>query len=183
MRSGRASLQRTRRHARRAIAGRRPAGFALVTAIFLLVVLAAFAAFAVTFAANAAATAALAVQGVRAYEAARAGIEWAAYQVKDPNGTLAPGPTNLPDCFASPTALALPAALGEFTVTVTCQRFPAFGAAPNYHEEGNRRSAYYVVVATASFGVPGAADYVERRLEARIEKCKDAAAAAPAYAC
>jgi MSHA biogenesis protein MshP len=158
-------------------------GFALVTAIFLLVVLAGFAAFAVTFAANAAATAALAVQGVRAYEAARAGIEWAAYQVKDPNGTLAPGATNLPACFASPTTLALPAAMGPFTVSVTCQRYPDFGASPNFHEEGNRRSAFYVVVATASSGVPGAADYVERRLEARIEKCKDAAAAAPTYAC
>lgn len=167
-------------------AGRRAAaaaGFALVTAIFLLVVLAAFAAFAVTFVAQASATSALAVQGVRAYEAARAGIEWAAYQVKDPNGTLAPGPTNLPACFASPTTLALPAAMGAFTVSVTCQRFPDAAASPNFHEEGGRRSAFYVIVATASAGTPGAADYVERRLEARIEKCKDAGAPAPTHAC
>jgi MSHA biogenesis protein MshP len=158
-------------------------GFALVTAIFLLVILGSFAAFAVTFATHAAATQAIAVQGARAYEAARAGIEWAAYQVRDPNGTLAPGATNLPDCFASPKALALPAAMGPFTVQVTCARYPSFGASPNFHEEGGKRSAYYVVVSTASSGTVGSVDYVERRLEARIEKCKDAAAAGPTYAC
>jgi MSHA biogenesis protein MshP len=158
-------------------------GFAFITAIFLLVVLASFAAFVVTLSANASATTALAVQGARGYEAARAGIEWAAYQMKDPNGTLAPGPSNLPACFASPTTLALPAAMGSFSVTVTCQRFPASGSSPDFHEEGQQRSVYYVVTATAVSGVAGSADYVERKLEARIEKCKDAAGDAPSYAC
>lgn len=158
-------------------------GFALITAIFLLVILGSFAAFAVGFATHAAATHAIAVQGTRAYEAARAGIEWATYQVKDPNGTLASGPTNLGDCFASPKALSLPAAMGSFSVQVTCTRYPAFAASPNFHEEGSKRSTYYVVVSTASSGTVGSVDYVERKLEARIEKCKDAAAAAPGYAC
>src|SRR5882762_10170052 len=100
-------------------------GFAMITAIFLLVILGSFAAFAVTFSTNTAATHAISVQGVRAYEAARTGLEWATYQVKDPNGTLAPGATNLPACFASPKTLALPAAMGSFNVQVTCTRYPA----------------------------------------------------------
>lgn len=158
-------------------------GFALVAALFLLVIIAAMGALAVSLGANAHGTAAIAVMGARAYEAARAGIEWAAYQVRDPNSTLAPGATNLPDCFASPTTLALPAAMGEFTVQVTCTRFPSYGASPNFHEEGDKRSAYYLVTSTASLGVVGSADYVERRLEARIEKCKDPFAPGPAYVC
>jgi MSHA biogenesis protein MshP len=154
-----------------------------VAAIFLLVVIAALGAFAVRLSANAHATAAIAVQGARAYEAARAGIEWAAYQVRDPNGTLAAGPTNLADCFASPTVLALPPALGRFTVSITCQRYPDAVASPNFHEEGSKRLSVYVVTSTASLGAVGASDYVERRLEARIEKCKDADAPGPVHAC
>jgi len=158
-------------------------GFAYVTAIFLLVVLAGFAAVAVELSAGAATGGALAVQGARALEAARSGVEWARFQVRDPNGTLAPGPDALPDCFASPRTLPLPAELAQFTVVLTCIRTPAFGAQPNFHEDGDRRLAVYTVSATASFGAPGSADYVERRLEARIEKCKDAAAPAPRHAC
>jgi MSHA biogenesis protein MshP len=158
-------------------------GFAMITAIFLLVILGSFAAFAVTFTTNSAATHAIAVQGARGYEAARAGLEWATYQVKDPNGTLAAGATNLPDCFVSPKTLTLPASMGGFSVQVTCTRYPAFAASPNYHEEGNKRSAYYVVVSTATFGTAGRVDYVERRLESRLEECKDAAGTAPTYAC
>ena len=158
-------------------------GFALMTAIFLLVILGAFAAFAVSFATNTAATHALSVQGARAYEAARAGIEWATYQVKDPNGTLAPGATNLPACFTSPTSLTLPAVMGSFTVQVTCTRYPGSSATPSYHEEGNKRSVFYVVVSTATLGTAGSVDYVERRLESRVEACKDSAGTAPTYAC
>jgi MSHA biogenesis protein MshP len=158
-------------------------GFAMITAIFLLVILGSFAAFAVTFSTNTAATHAISVQGVRAYEAARTGLEWATYQVKDPNGTLAPGATNLPACFASPKTLVLPAAMGSFSVQVTCTRYPASAASPNYHEEGNKRSAYFVVISTAVLGTAGSVDYVERRLESRIESCKDAASVGPTYAC
>lgn len=157
-------------------------GFAMITAIFLLVILGSFAAFAVTFSTNSAATHALSVQGARAYEAARAGLEWATYQVKDPNGTIAPGATNLPDCFATKT-LALPAPMGSFNVQVTCTRYPAYAASPNFHEEGGKRSAFYVVISTATLGTVGSVDYVERRLESRVEECKDAASSAPTYAC
>jgi MSHA biogenesis protein MshP len=176
-----ATLDRRPPPAARAAAPAR--GFAFVTAIFLLVVLGMLGAFVVNLSANAAASGAAAVQGVRALEAARAGIEWSAYQLRDPNGTLASGATNLPACFASPTTLALPGDLAPFTVQLTCTRYPDLAATPNFHEEGDKRVALYVVVATASQGTPGSVDYVERRLEARIEKCKDPSAAGPLHAC
>ncbi len=162
--------------------GQRARGFAFVAAIFLIVVLAALSSYLVSMATGAATTSAVAVQGVRAYEAARAGIEWGSYQVIDPNGTIAAGATNLPDCFANKT-LSLPAAMGPFAVTVSCQRYPTFSASPNYHEEGLKRSVYYVLTSVATSGSVGASDYVERKLEATIEKCKDPDGTAPTYAC
>jgi hypothetical protein len=103
--------------------------------------------------------------------------------VKDPNGTLYPGATNLPSCFTTPKTLSLPSAMGAFSVQVTCTRYPASSASPSFHEEGNKRSAYFVVISTATLGSAGSVDYVERRLESRIESCKDAAGVAPTYAC
>jgi MSHA biogenesis protein MshP len=157
--------------------------FAFITALFLLVVLAAFAAFVVGIIANASATSVLAVQGVRGWEAARAGIAWGNYQIKrEPAGGTA-GTTTLPACFGSPATVTLPAAFGDFQVSVICQRFPATGTVPDYHEEGRRRVAVFVITATATSGVPGASDYIERQLEARVEKCKDPDAAGPEFAC
>jgi len=166
-----------------AVGRRGTRGFALVAAIFLLVIVASFAAYAVNLSANSAQGVAVAVQSARAYQAARAGIDWATFQVKDPDGTIAPGATNLPDCFST-TTLALPAAMGGFTVTLTCARYPTYAATPNYHEEGSQREAYYVVDALATYGTAGQIDYVERKIEARIEKCKDPNSAnTTTYAC
>jgi MSHA biogenesis protein MshP len=162
--------------------GRRCAGFAFITAIFVLVILATFASFVISFSTTAAATSAVAVQGARAYEAARTGIEWASWQLRDPTHALAPGDTP-GGCFASPTSPALPQALAGFSLQVTCERFPSFASSPNFHEEGARRVAVFVVIATASSGSPGTLDYVERRLEASLEVCKDPNAPGPAHAC
>ncbi len=169
----------------RAPAGRAQpaAGFAFITAIFLLVVLGAFAAFVVGFSSNAQMSSAIAVQGARAYEAANAGLEWATYQILDPrqaiNGTI----TTPPGCFTSPTTLTLPAAMGAFGLSLTCTRYPLATATPNYYEEGSQRVAVYVVTATATYGVVGSAGYVERQLEAHILQCKNPYAPGPAYAC
>ncbi|MCM8580609.1 MAG: hypothetical protein NFV56_14210, partial [Candidatus Accumulibacter sp.] len=53
-------------------------GFALVSAIFLLVVLAALGAFMLTFSNTQQLTSAQDVQGSRAYWAAKGGVQWAA---------------------------------------------------------------------------------------------------------
>jgi MSHA biogenesis protein MshP len=88
-------------------------GVSLVSAIFLLVVLAALAAAILNVATVHQASSALDVQGVRAYQAARAGIEWGLYRQLRPT----PGAA----CFAS-SSFALPAgtSLSGFTATVTC---------------------------------------------------------------
>ena len=59
----------------------RQSGFLLVTAIFLLVILAALGAFILTISGTQQTSSALDVQGARAYQAARAGIEWASDQL------------------------------------------------------------------------------------------------------
>jgi len=167
---------------RRPALPRRP-GFAFVAALFLLVVLGAFGAFVVTMGANAQASTALAIQGVRAFEAANAGLEWAAYQELDPRQAIHGAVTTPPDCFSSPSAITLPATMGAFSVSIACTRYPAYTASPNYYEEGSQRVAIYVFTSTASLGTAGNADYVERQIESRVEACKNPYGSAPAYAC
>jgi MSHA biogenesis protein MshP len=162
-------------------------GFTLVTAVFLLVVLALLGAFIVSVTGLQQSSQQLDVQGVRAYQAARAGIEWGAWQVLDPNNTLNPGscsPVVLPSCPASPTNLpGLADSLSPFTVTVTCS---ATINAPT--TEGNRNVGAYQIIATACNQPPcpnptPATGYVERQLQATFSKCKDSTAAAPRCAC
>jgi MSHA biogenesis protein MshP len=162
---------------------KREHGFAFIAALFLLVVLGAFLAFIVSISMNSQTSGALAVQGARAYEGARAGIEWATYQILDPRTAINGPITTPPDCFASPSSPALPGDLGQFSLTVTCSRYPASTASPNYYEEASLRIAVYDVIATATEGTPGAADYVERQIQVRIEQCKNPNGTGPLYAC
>jgi MSHA biogenesis protein MshP len=87
----------------------RKRGFSLISAIFLLVVLSALGAAIVNVTTAQHAGSALDVQGARAYQAARAGVEWGLYQKV--NGS----------CAAS-SSFAMPAtsALSQFSVTVAC---------------------------------------------------------------
>ena len=84
-------------------ASRRQRGFSIVTAIFLMVVLALLGAFIVSVTGLQQSSQQLDVQGVRAYQAARAGIEWGACQVLDPSNTL-----NAATCTARPRYAGLP---------------------------------------------------------------------------
>jgi len=171
---------------------RRQRGLSIVTAIFLLVVLALLGAFMLSVTGLQQSSLQLDVQGVRAYQAARAGIEWGAWQALDPNHALNPitcSPVVLPSCPASPTNLSgLAGSLSPFTVTVTCS---ATVNAPT--TEGNRNVGAYQIIATACnqpVAGPGtcpnptpAAGYVERQLQATLSKCKDPTATAPRCAC
>ena len=58
---------------------KRQTGFALLTAIFILVVLAGLGAAIMTVSSNQQIGSAIDVQGARAYLAARAGVDWALY--------------------------------------------------------------------------------------------------------
>lgn len=137
---------------------RADAGFVLPTAIFLLVILAALGAYMVTLSRTSHISSALDVQGARAYQAARVGIEWAAWQVVDPQN-LQPAPT---PCPVSPTTLTLGGTFAAFTVEVRCTR--------TLEIDGTEAVAVYQIASTASAGVAGELDYVERQLQASFSK-------------
>lgn len=133
-------------------------GFALPTAIFLLVILGALGAYMVSLSRTSHISSALDIQGGRAYQAARAGIEWGAWQVVDPQA-LQPSPT---PCPASPTALTLSGTLAAFTVNVSCTRTLA--------TDGADSVAIYQITSTATAGVAGEVDYVERQIQSTLGK-------------
>jgi MSHA biogenesis protein MshP len=94
---------------------RRNRGVGIVTAIFLLVVLAGLGVALVTVFTAQQTTTALDEQGARAYQAARAGIEWGLFrQMRDPAAPCAGA--------AGAASFALPAntSLSTFTVRVVC---------------------------------------------------------------
>ena len=126
-------------------------GFAIVAAIFLVVVLAALGAFMLTFSTVQHITSAQDVQGTRAYQAARTGIEWGAYQVL------------INSSCPAPTSLTPGGTQAGFSVTVQCAPFGPY-------TEGGNTVAMYQITSTASQGTLGSATYVERQLQATIGK-------------
>jgi MSHA biogenesis protein MshP len=150
-----------------------------VAGLFILLVLAALGAFMVSISSLQHLASAQDIQGARAYQAARAGIEWGLYQVLDPLNTTAVAPSspswpNLPPCPASPTALTVEG----FAVAVTCSRSVI------YNENGAVRSiAVYQIQSTASVGAPGSLNSIERQLQATVSKCRATDAPAPGYGC
>jgi len=159
---------------------RRESGSMLLIIVFFMVVGGALAAGVLAATRSQSQTSALDVQGVRAYWAARSALEWAAYQVSDPDNTQGLGASQLPACFASPKALALPGDLGAFTVSVSCARQPAVGS----HEEQQNRIVGYVLTATASSGGAAAPDRIERQVQTTVIRCKNpVAGSAPDYPC
>lgn len=96
----------------------RPNGFALPSAIFLLVILAALGTFIVNISTTQHAGSALDVQGERAYQAAYAGMEWVRYRVWDADACPANTTWN-----ASATSLSFAGSqtLGAFEASVECR--------------------------------------------------------------
>ena len=134
-------------------------GFSLVSAIFLLVVIAALGAFAVTLSTTQQQSAALDVQGARAYQAARAGIEWGAYQVMINPGAIACG------TFAAPVANAVTltgTTLMNFAVAVNCGSVAT--------TEAGAPVTMYQLTSTATQGAVGTSDYIERQMTVTIAK-------------
>lgn len=138
-------------------------GFSLLTAIFLLVALAGLGGVMVTFFGVQQQSSTLDVMGSRAYQASRAGIEWAAYNVSQ----TAPG--NLwAGCatYAAPpvtlfAANTLAGNLSPFSVTLTCSSVMAV--------EGGATIYVYELTSTASNGgAPGNKDAVERVLSVKM---------------
>ncbi|MGE0556649.1 MAG: hypothetical protein AB7O69_00090 [Burkholderiales bacterium] len=173
MRTAATGALTARRHAR---------GFSLVTGIFLLVVLAALGAFMVVFTGLQQNTVQTDVLGVRAYYAARAGVNWALFRALDPDNTIAPGAAGFVSCAQASGLIAqgsLGGSLAAFAVQIDCNS--------SDHTEGNRALRIFEITATAcnQAACPGApaSGYVERRVVVTVAKCKDPTAAGPRFAC
>lgn len=129
------------------------AGFVLPTAIFLVVILAALGGYMVTLSRTTNMSGALDIQGSRAYQAARAGIEWAAWRVVQ---SPAQG------CNATPMP-PLAGTLAGFTVNVSCVVSGPFF-------DGATSVTVYEVTSTATFGTPGTVDFVSRGIQGSFSK-------------
>lgn len=145
-------------------------GFSLVSAIFLLVVLAALGAVIVNIATVQHTTAALDVQGARAYQAARAGIEWALFQAFQGGGGYCPGGAAVTNSFSLPSGTTL----SQFTVTVTCtpstytDSTPVIAVSPSITARQVTATACNQPSGGACpNGSPGA-DYVQRVISVRL---------------
>lgn len=133
----------------------RQRGFALMAALFILVTLTAIGTYLLTISTGQMAAGAQDEQGGRAYEAARAGIEWGAYQV-------------LVVSDACPAGLQVRNLPNNFRAEVTCTS--------RLETEGSRQITGYTITSTGCNGAGcGAANppatYVERRLQLTLSKC------------
>lgn len=126
-------------------------GFAMVSAIFLMVVLALLGGLMLSMSNSQQISSVRDLLGTRAYYAARAGIEWGAYQALR-NSTCSP---------ASAMPNAMPAT--GFAVQVVC-------VASGPYDEAGVSVTLYQITATASAGTPGAHDYAERQLQATVSR-------------
>lgn len=152
---------------------RRAGGVALVTAIFLLVVLAGLGVAVVTLTTNQQAGAAQDEQGTRAYLAARAGGEWALYQALASQAD-ARVQDNLLGCPAV-TSFAMPqdSNLAAFTVTVRCGA-PVAGVGTTDRDDPTHGHVQITVTACNSPGNGSCetpvreADYVQRVIRLQI---------------
>lgn len=126
----------------------RSGGFALVSALFLIVVLSVLGGFLVNIVAVQHATPAMRVQSARADYAARSGMAWAV------NRAITAG-------ACSNTSFPLTgAALSGFAVTVTCTS--------SLHDLSGAATPYYVIDVSAQFGIFGSSDFVARSLQAKV---------------
>lgn len=158
----------------------RQRGVSIITAIFLLLLLAGLAALMANVISTAHTTSAEDVLGARAYQAARAGVEWGLYKVLEspdannwtdvnlgPYGACnPPNPIRLNRC-PGPFPLA---DLDGYQVNVRCEPFP--NADGNY-QEGCRIIRLYRLTATATGPGPSGLR-IEREVQVTAEQCRDA---------
>lgn len=137
-------------------------GFSIVVAIFILVVLSVLAVSMVSLYVGQQTNSSRDLQGARAYQAARAGMEWGVYQVMSPeNATAVTAPYNCAGSMGTPT---FSGALQNFTVNVSCSVTST--------TEGSNTIRVYQITSTATFGSLPNPDYVERQLIARLSTCR-----------
>jgi MSHA biogenesis protein MshP len=142
-----------------------PRGFTIVSMLFILVVLAVLGVALAKMATRQQMGSAADLEQARAQQSARAGLEWAAWQLlRNP----AP-PAAAPACFGT-TSFSPGGSLADFTVTLSCSRTPGSGTL----SDGDASLVFYQVVANAcnlsnASACPSSASappahYVERQL-------------------
>ncbi len=132
-------------------------GFSIITAVFLLVVMSFLGVAMVSFSTTQHQGEAMDVMGSRAYQAARAGIEWAAYHVAiSPASAAAAAP-----CATNIAAGSLGGTLSPFAVTVNCMATP-------YQEGASTMWIYDVSAVANTGGAPGDQNYVERVISVKL---------------
>lgn len=127
-------------------------GFALLSAVILLVLLSAIGAFMVTLSTVQQSTSSQDLLGSRAYQAARSGVEWGMYQVLQNN-----------QCVARSEVVLPAATLAGFAIGLSC-------VARGY-AEGDQQITVYQITAVANTGAAGSAGYVERQLSSTFSTC------------
>ncbi|MCD2516497.1 agglutinin biogenesis protein MshP [Massilia sp. G4R7] len=150
---------RSRFHPRRLV---RSAGVGIITAVFLLIVLAGIGVAAVRIFTAQQVTSSLDLDGARAYQAARAGIEWGLFQqLRNSN------------CASRTFAMPADSVLANFTVSVTCTPVP--GPADSSGNSANTTRWRIESIACnqpkngACTTTPVAhPDFVQRRLEVQV---------------
>ncbi len=140
--SGRATPRFFRRAVDRQVHWGVHRGFALIPALFLIVVLGALAVIAIRVGTGQQQAVTMSLEEARALAAAQAGMEWGAYESLNGN------------CAASTTLSLTEAALNGFTVVVTCTA--------TTFANGAGTSASYVLRSTATIGTYGQPGYVHR---------------------
>lgn len=137
-------------------------GVSLVAGIFLLLLMSVLAAMLANLMSITNRNMAADIGGSRAFQAARAGAEWAMYQIYHTDENAAsPYPTNPPTCIN--VTAPFPAIAGHALV-VTCTAYT--------YSEGAHNIAVYDIVSTATAtGV--AAPGIERQVKVRFEQCRD----------
>ena len=119
------------------------AGFTLVQAVFILVVLALLGTAMMRLIGVQSSTSIFALQGARGYQAARSGLEWGAARAR--TGSSCNGILTVDD----------------FTVNVTC-------SSQSFTEGSIGPYAVYKISAIATFDSYGSPDYVSRRAEIKV---------------
>jgi len=127
---------------------RRQTGFGLVAAMFVIIVIAGAVAAMARLSETQSATSSMAIQQARAYQAARAGIEWGIHR------TMVD--LSCEDQFT----------LDGFKVEVKCDKPAAAVSLP----EEDRSLRFILLQASAQYASPGSPDHVYRELSAVVEK-------------
>ncbi len=133
---------------------RKQSGFSIMSAIFIVVVLSLIGSYIVSLAALTASSGSLTVQGVKAYFAAKSGLEWGLYKVAPSAVSGGAPPYN---CPTSPTTLTFTqGGLVGFNAVVTCTQAAFTEGATTYN--------IFTINSVGQYGLVNSPEYANREL-------------------